>query len=63
MKVERLLVAQAVLDGQLGQEYLSQKEVDEMMELVADAAMQKLMDEAEARGCTVFSGFEDESIH
>ena len=63
MKVERLLVAQAVLDGQLGQEYLTQKEVDEMMEIVAYAAMQKLMAEAEARGCSVFAGFEDEQVH
>lgn len=63
MTEDRLMVAQAVLEGQLSQEYLTADEVDEMMVLVADAAFEKLMDEAEARGCSVFGGFEGDPVH
>jgi hypothetical protein len=63
MTEDRLMVAQAVLEGKISQEYLTQREVDEMMELVADTVFDKLMDEAVERGCSVFAGFEDDPVH
>jgi hypothetical protein len=63
MTDDRLMVAEAVFRGQIGEEHLTQTEVEEFMELVMDAAMEKLMAEAVERGCSVFAGFEDDPIH
>lgn len=62
MNDDRLMVAEAVFNGQIGEEHLTQDEIDEFMELVLDAATEKLMAEAEARGCTVFDN-DDYYIH
>jgi hypothetical protein len=58
MTDDRLMVAEAVFNGQIGQEHLTQKEIDEFFEIVCEAATDKLMVEAEARGCSVFDGIE-----
>lgn len=63
MTDDRLMVAEAVFAGLIGEEHLTQAEVDEMFELVVEASMEKLMDEAAERGCSVFAGFEDDLIH
>ena len=63
MTEDRLMVAEAVFKGQIGEEHLTQAEIDEFMELVMDAATERLMAEAVERGCTVFDGFEDPSLH
>jgi hypothetical protein len=63
MTEDRLMVAEAVFKGQIGEEHLTQDEIDEMFELVADAAMEKLMDMAAERGCSVFEGFEGNPVH
>lgn len=63
MTEDRLMVAQAVLEGLIGQEHLTMDEVDEMMELVADTVFEKLLNEAAERGCSVFAGFEGDPIH
>lgn len=63
MTEDRLMVATAVFSGQIGEEYLTQSEIDEMMELVADEVFNQAMDEAEARGCTVFDGIDGDPIH
>ena len=39
------------------------KEIDEMFELVAEAAMEQEMIRAQERGCVVFAGFEEDMIH
>jgi hypothetical protein len=57
------MIAEAVFKGQIGEEHLTQGEIDEMFELVADAAMEKLMDMAAERGCSVFEGFEGDPVH
>ena len=36
--------------------------IEEFMELVLDASTDKLMDEAEARGCNVFDGIEGNTV-
>jgi hypothetical protein len=59
MSEERLMVAEAVLAGQIGEEHLFQHEIDEIFERACDAATEVLLLEAEARGCSVFWGVED----
>ena len=59
MTEERLLVAEAVLAGQIPEYHLSQSEIDEIFERACDAATEKLLLEAEARGCSVFWGVAD----
>jgi hypothetical protein len=65
MTDDRLMVAQAVLEGQISEDYLTHAEVDEMMILVAEAAFEKDMQSAVERGCAVFDGYEDgeDTIH
>ena len=63
MTEDRLMVAQAVLEGKISEEYLTTDEVDEMMVLVADTVFEQLMAEAEQRGCSVFDGFEGDPVH
>jgi hypothetical protein len=57
------MVVEAVFNGHLSQDYLTQAEIDEFMCLVVDAAIEKLMAEAEARGCSVFDGVDGDPIH
>lgn len=58
MTEDRLMVAEAVVNGLIGEEYLTLAEIDEIAERINDAIMDKLMAEAEARGCSVFDGME-----
>jgi len=60
---DRLMIVEAVFNGLLSQDHLTQAEIDEFAVLVADAAMDKLMAEAETRGCSVFTGVEGDPIH
>ena len=54
MTEERLMVAEAVMNGQIGEEHLTQDEIDELFEIVCDAATESLMIEAQERGCSIF---------
>ena len=63
MTEDRLMVAEAVFAGLIGEEHLTQREIDEMFELVADAAFEQEMDRAMDRGLNVFAGYDNESIH
>ena len=56
MSEDRLMVAEAVMAGQIPEYYLTQTEIDELFERACDAATEKLMAEAEQRGCSVFDG-------
>jgi len=62
MTDERLMVCEAVFNDQIGPEHLTQAEIDEFMELVLDASTDKLMAEAELRGCSVFDGVEGNTV-
>jgi len=53
---DRLMVIKAVFQGQIGEEHISQAEVDEFMEIVCKVATEQLMVEAISRGLTVFDG-------
>lgn len=58
MNEERLMVVQAVLDGQIGAEYLTHSELSEIEIRVQEFCMQQEMDAAAERGCSVFDGVE-----
>lgn len=62
MSEERLMVAEAVLAGQIPEYHLTQDEIDELFERCCDAATEKLMIEAEQRGCSVFDGIEGNTV-
>lgn len=63
MTEDRLMVAEAVFSGLIGEEHLTTEEIDEFMYIVADAAFEKELDAAYERGCVVFSGWEGDPIH
>lgn len=54
MTDDRLMVADAVLAGLIGEEHLTQDELDELYEILCEASTEELMKEAEDRGCIVF---------
>jgi hypothetical protein len=58
MNQDRQMIAEAVLDGVLGPEYLTDHELAEIEILVQEFCMQREMDSAAERGCSVFDGVE-----
>ena len=59
---ERMMVVEAVFNGQIGEEHLLQEEIDEFFEMVCDAATEQLMVEAVERGCSVFDGVDGDTL-
>ena len=62
MTDDRLMVAEAVMAGQIPEYHLTQDEIDELFEMACDASTEKLMAEAEARGCSVFDGIDGDPL-
>ena len=62
MTEERLMVAEAVFNGQIGEEHLTQAEIDEFFEMVCDAATEALLIDAVARGKSVFDGIDGDTL-
>ena len=62
MTEERQMVAMAVLNGDLGAEYLTEKEVDEIQQRVMDLVMEKELLNAQARGKSVFLGLSGDPL-
>ena len=62
MSEDRLMVAEAVINGLIGEEYLTLDEIDEISERINDAILDKLMFEAEQRGCSVFDGIDGDPV-
>ena len=62
MTDDRLMVAEAVMAGQIPEYHLTQDEIDELFEIACDAATDKLMYEAKQRGCSVFDGIEGDTL-
>ena len=58
----RFMVAEAVMAGQIGEEHLTQDEIDELFEIACDAATEQILADAEARGCSVFDGIEGDTL-
>ena len=63
MTEDRLMVAKAVFEGVIGEEHLTQDEIDEMFQMVCDVATEQELIKARERGCNVFVGFEDHVVH
>jgi hypothetical protein len=62
MSEERLMVAEAVMAGQIPEYHLTQDEIDELFERACDLATDKLLAEAEQRGCSVFDGIDGDPL-
>ena len=62
MSEDRLMIAEAVFNGQLDESYLTQDEIDEFFEMVCDAATEALLVDAVERGCSVFEGIEGDTL-
>jgi uncharacterized protein (UPF0264 family) len=62
MTEDRLMVAEAVFNGQISEDYLTQDEIDEFFEMVCDAATESILADAVARGLNVFEGIEGDPI-
>ena len=62
MKRNREMIVHAVLEGKLGAEHLTKKELDEIQETVVNAAMEKLMEQLLAQGKWVMWD-EEPSLH
>ena len=62
MTEERLMIAEAVFKGQISEDHLTQAEIDEFMELVMDAATERLLQDAVDRGMSVFDGIEGDPL-
>ena len=62
MNEERLMVAEAVFNGQMSGDHLTQAEIDEFFEMVCDAATEALLVDAVARGKSVFDGIEGDTL-
>jgi len=63
MTEDRLMIAEAVFAGQIGEEHLTQNEIDWMFERIVNIAVEQELDKARERGCNVFAGFEDDLVH
>lgn len=62
MRKDRQMLVAAVLDGKLGAEHLTKKELDELQETVVHVAMEKLMEELLEQGHWVMWD-EEPSLH
>ena len=62
MTDERAMIAQVVLDGVISADYLTNSELEEIEIQVQEFCMQREMDAAQERGCSVFDGIEGDTI-
>jgi len=62
MTEDRLMVAEAVFNGQISEDYLTQDEIDEFFEMVCDSATESILADAVARGLNVFEGIAGDPI-
>jgi hypothetical protein len=56
------MVAEAVFNGQISEDYLTQAEIDEFFEMVCDASTEALLVDAVERGMSVFDGIEGDTL-
>ena len=62
MSEDRLMVAEAVMAGLIPEYHLTQAEIDYLFERACDLATDKLLAEAEMRGCSVFDGIAGDTV-
>lgn len=63
MTEDRQMVAQAVLDGVISADYLTDSELEAIEIRVQEFCMQREMDAAESRGLSVFDGVDSDPVH
>ena len=63
MKKDRMMVAEAVVQGLVSEEHLTLSEINEMIGILSDVSIHQGLEDARERGCIVFSGFDTELIH
>jgi hypothetical protein len=63
MTEDRMMVAEAVVEGIIGEEHLTLSELNEMIEFLSDVSIHQGLEDARLRGCIVFCGFNIESMH
>jgi len=62
MTEDRQMIAEAVLAGVISADYLTNSELAEIEIQVQEFCMQREMDAAQERGCSVFDGIEGDTI-
>jgi hypothetical protein len=63
MTKDRLMIAEAVVEGLISVEHLTMEEVNEMIEILANTSIQNGLNEAQSRGCIVFNSGDIEYYH
>jgi hypothetical protein len=63
MTEDRMMVAEAVVQGLVSEEHLTLSEINEMIEILSDVSIHQGLENAKERGCIVFSGFDTELVH
>jgi hypothetical protein len=63
MTEDRMMVASAVVDGLISEEYLTMSEINEMIEMLSDLSISQGLEDARARGCIVFDCLDFDSVH
>jgi hypothetical protein len=63
MNAERMMIAEAVVQGLVSEEHLTLSEINEMIGILSDVSIHQGLEDARERGCIVFSGFDIDMIH
>ena len=63
MNKDRMMVAEAVVQGLVSEEHLTLSEINEMIGILSDVSIYQGLEDAKERGCIVFSGFDTELMH
>ena len=53
MTDDRLMVAEAVVEGLISEDHLTLRELNEMIEILCETSIQQGLDDARSRGCAV----------
>ena len=63
MNKDRMMVAEAVVQGLVSEEHLTLSELNEMICILSDVSIHQGLEDARERGKIVFYGFDIETIH
>ena len=63
MDENRMMIAEAVVQGLVSEEHLTLSELNEMICILSDVSIHQGLDDARERGKIVFYGFDIETIH
>ena len=63
MNKDRMMVAEAVVQGLVSEEHLTLSELNEMICILSDVSIHQGLEDARERGKIVFYGFDTELMH